>query len=281
MGALARIERFLKKSQQEKIAAIRRRLRTFLNIRKRGKDMALHRMLSGKLAVPNVLRADSRLYLAYRPDLDVDFHMLPELISLGEKWVLNNVLNNAGDLPRLYALSLNVRQVMTDGVDGDFAELGVYRGNSAALLAHYARENNRSVFLFDTFEGFNAADMAGIDANKKQEFTDTSLDLVRQNIGNESVTFVKGHFPRTVTEDIADRKFAVVHLDCDLHDPIKAGLEFFYPRLSAGGLIIVHDYAGVYWDGVKIAVDEYVRQIGQCVIVIPDKSGTAMIRKSR
>jgi glycosyltransferase involved in cell wall biosynthesis len=244
-------------------------------------DPLLQELTTGRLAPPNVLRSTSRLYVAYRPDSDVEYDTHPELRALSEKWIRNNVFNNAGDLPRLYAVSLNVKQVLTEGVLGDFAELGVYRGNSAAVLAHYARQHNRLVFLFDTFDGFDAGDLTGIDASVSREFHDTSLDLVRENVGDGSVVYVKGHFPGSITDEAAARRFAIVHLDCDLYEPMRAALEFFYPRLSPGGLMILHDYSSVCWVGVKQAIDEYLPKITDSLILIPDKSGTAMIRKTR
>ena len=240
-----------------------------------------HELLTGDMAPPRVLRSQKRLYVAYRPDSDAVFHAHPEMQVLSDKWVADHLANNAGDLPRLYSLALNIKQTLTDGAAGDFAELGVFRGDSAAVLAHYARSHKRTVFLFDTFDGFEARDIVGIDANKGQGFADTSLGWVRQKVGTDSVVFVKGYFPGTVTGEIAARHFAVVHLDCDLYAPIKAGLEFFYPRLSTGGLLIIHDYSGVFWDGVKRAVDEFMIGIPESLILIPDKSGTAMLRRAR
>ena len=84
-----------------------------------------------------------------------------------------------------------------------------------------------------------------------------------------------------MTADIAQRQYAVVHLDCDLYAPIKAGLEFFYDRVSPGGILIVHDYANPCWDGPKRAVDEFMPRIAENLVLIPDKSGTAIIRKNR
>jgi O-methyltransferase len=100
-------------------------------------------------------------------------------------------------------------------------------------------------------------------------------------VGEDSVVYVKGYFPETVSADISQRRYAIVHLDCDLYGPMKAGLEFFYDRLSPGGIIIIHDYANPCWKGVKQAVDEFQATIPEGVVVIPDKSGTAIIRKSR
>lgn len=42
---------------------------------------------------------------------------------------------NTGDLARFYFFSLAFDQIVKEGLAGDFAELGVYKGNTATLLA--------------------------------------------------------------------------------------------------------------------------------------------------
>jgi hypothetical protein len=226
-----------------------------------------------------VLRSRSRTYTASRPDSDFIHHMHPELAGIADRWVRHNP-KNAFDLPRFYALSFNIKQVMAEGIPGDYAELGVFRGNSGAVLAHYARRHGRQVFLFDTYEGFDPKDLVGIDQDKTGGFGATSLKMVRTVVGDASVVHVKGWFPASITSEVERRCFAVVHLDCDLYEPMSAGLRFFYPRLSPGGLLIIHDYGGVHWDGAKRAVDEFTAKIRERLVQIPDKSGTAMLRKS-
>ncbi len=231
------------------------------------------------LAPPFVQRSRSRVYVASRPDSDFVHHEHPELSDLADSWVHHNP-KNSFDLPRLYALAFNIKQVMAEDVPGDFAELGVFRGNSAAVLAHYARRQGRRVVLFDTFEGFDAKDLVGIDGNKGQGFVETSLGTVQSVVGDPSAIYVRGWFPGSVTPEVEDRRYAIAHLDCDLYEPMIAGLRFFYPRLSPGGLLIIHDYGGVHWDGAKRAVDEFIAGISERLVQIPDKSGTAMIRKA-
>ena len=63
---------------------------------------------------------------------------------------------------RLYAFILNIKQCLADGVAGDFAEVGVWRGNSAATLAHFVARHDRHLYLFDTFTGFDARDFRDI-----------------------------------------------------------------------------------------------------------------------
>jgi TolA-binding protein/predicted O-methyltransferase YrrM len=220
-------------------------------------------------------------YLSFRPDSDRKFKNHPEVGELLPKWISGNEVNNGGDLGRLYALILNVKQALEEDIPGHFAELGVYRGNSAAVLAHYARRSGRRLYLFDTFDGFDARDLNGVDANAPRMFTNTSLDRVRRLVGEESTSYIKGYFPESIPADLTNEQFAVVHIDCDLHEPFKAALRFFYPRLSDGGTLILHDYSSGLFAGAKQAVDEFLRSIPERLVLWPDKSGTAVIRKNR
>jgi hypothetical protein len=281
MYVTERLIRFARKPLADKWAAIKA---TFFAMPKcfqadAREQRRMYRLLTGPHAPPKVLQAGEKLYVAYRPDSEFFFKEHAEIAELSEKWIKYNDWNNAGDLTRLYAFILNVKQILSENVVGDIAELGVYRGNSAAVLAHYARMYRRRVYLFDTFEGFDDRDLAGFERGGSVRFADTSLDQVRDLVGDEDVTFVQGRFPDSIPSELYASRFCVVHIDCDLYGPAKAGLEFFYPRLSPGGLVIVHDYANPFWKGIKRAVDEYCRKIQARPVVFGDKSGTAMIRK--
>jgi hypothetical protein len=270
MSIIEKFARFARKPLPDKWAAIKATL----------VDRRFYRLLTGAHAPPKVLQAGEKIYIAHRPDSDVFHGCHPEIAQLSELWIKNNVIINASDLPRLYALILNIKQVLDEKIIGSMAELGVYRGNSAAILAYYARIYHKSILLFDTFEGFDERDLIGVDESKANEFADTSLDHVRDLVGDADVRFVQGRFPQSIPPDLYASQFCLAHIDCDLYEPAKAGLEFFYPRLSPGGLLIVHDYANPHWDGIKRAVDEYCRVIPERPLVFGDKSGTVMIRKS-
>jgi hypothetical protein len=277
-----RLFQFARKPPAEKWTTIKAKLRRaiFGNTPASVQQQRRHGLLTGAHAPPRVLKPGEEIYLAYRPATDVTFSCYPEIGPLSEKWIHDNVENNAGDLPRLYSIILNVRQILDDRVPGDMAELGVYRGNSAAVLAYYARLHYKNLVLFDTFEGFDQRDLVGIDSSPHFQFADTSLDQVRDLVGDDGVTFVRGRFPQSIPANLYHSRFCLAHIDCDLYEPAKAGLEFFYPRLSPGGLLILHDYANPYWEGIKRAVDEYCAGIPERPVIFGDKSGTAMIRRS-
>ena len=221
------------------------------------------------------------VYLAHQPDSHVGFDAHPEFNELFVKFTRHNSRNNGGDIPRLWALALNCKQILAENIEGDFAELGVWRGNTAALLAHYAALSSRQVFLFDTFEGFDNQDLKGIDADKGKSFANTSIDLVKATVGHqEHCQYIKGHFPLSVDETLRKRRYAIVSLDCDLYAPMKAGLEFFYPSMSRGGIFFLHDYSSQHWNGAKLAIDEFCQEAGEYVVLMPDKSGSAFLRKT-
>jgi Macrocin-O-methyltransferase (TylF) len=53
----------------------------------------------------------------------------------------------------------NARVLETEHVAGSIAELGVYKGTTAKLLHELLP--GRTLWLFDTFEGFDARDLPG------------------------------------------------------------------------------------------------------------------------
>lgn len=135
-------------------------------------------------------------------------------------------------------------------VDGDLAELGVYRGGVAHLLATTYPE--RTVHLFDTFAGIPANGMA-CDGHKQGEYAADEAD-VRQYLADcPNVAFHVGVFPETAMGE----RFALVHLDADLYASTKAGLEWFWPRLSPGGCLVLDDWQWRMCPGVEWAVAEY------------------------
>lgn len=266
-----KFRRFQAKSFEEKTASLQWHVRAFVR-------RQVVRVLFGLVSWGP--RGPAPFYVAVYPSSLPSFAKKAK--PLYPRWIRGNKLNNNGDGSRFIALALNVRHLMSENIPGDFAELGVWKGNSAALLADFAAEHGRKLYLFDTFEGFDARDFTGYDAKTSKCFEDTSIDYVRETIGPaDSVTFVKGFFPESITPEAAQSRFALVHLDCDLYAPMKAALEFFYPLMPKGGMLILHDYSSGSWPGATQAINEFTRATGEHLVLWPDKSGTAVVRKSQ
>lgn len=152
-------------------------------------------------------------------------------------------------------------------IKGDIAEVGVYTGGSAKLICK--TKQDKSLHLFDTFEGL--PDLTAKDDRSlfhKDQFNDTSLESVKNYLKQyKNVYFYKGEFPETA-KPITNKSFSFVHLDVDLYKPTLDCLEFFYPRVNRGGIIISHDYQTS--SGVRKAVDEFFANKPEVVIEILD-----------
>jgi O-methyltransferase len=189
---------------------------------------------------------------------------------------------HACDLVRRDMLILFLRTILERKIPGDLAELGVYQGHTARLFHHYLPE--RPLHLFDTFSGFDEADMtseAKVTGLKvAAEFADTSVEMVLKRIAPrqpENVVVHQGFFPGTIPSGWEEKQFAFVHVDADLYEPILAALRYFYPKVPAGGMIVVHDYNA--WPGSRRAVTEFLADKKEPAIPLPDKSGSALIVK--
>jgi len=139
-------------------------------------------------------------------------------------------------------------QASVQKMAGSVAELGVYQGRTAKEINRAFPQSN--CYLFDTFEGFNRADLevehskTAFDREDNFEttrFQDTSVQFVLSQMHYpERVIVKKGWFPETF--DLPDdEQFLLVNCDMDLYEPMKAAIDLFYPRMVEGGVIIFHD----------------------------------------
>lgn len=140
--------------------------------------------------------------------------------------------------------------------EGDMAEVGVYQGGSAKLICEV--KESKTLHLFDTFEGLPKVTEEDTHFGMKYwetgEFKNTNITNVKNYLSKyRNVKFYKGRFPETA-EPIDKKQFSFVHLDVDLYQSTLDCLEFFFPRMVKGGIILTHDF---HTKGVKKAFDEF------------------------
>lgn len=234
--------------------------------------------------------SNSGLYLQAKMDLDPkSWWHNPDITSAqGGRFIPGDAIArevlslDSWDTVRRDMIILLLRELVARKIPGDMAELGVYRGLSARLIHHYVPE--RKLYLFDTFTGFDERDVkAELAATGRKTdrtaFSQTEIKKALANIAplNSNVEVFPGFFPESAPAFLAQKKFAFVHLDADLHDPIFTGLGYFYGKVVPGGFILVHDYNS--WPGARKAVTEFFRDKPETPIPMPDKSGSALILK--
>lgn len=194
---------------------------------------------------------------------------------------LRKLERNYRDKVRFYTFWLQIERIRLNKISGAFAELGVYQGETARII--HAMNPACDLHLFDTFDGFREADLTAEKSVDEKyttaNFSDTSLDAVKRFInGNDHVKFHPGHFPDSALQT-EETTYAFVHLDADLYQPTRAALNYFYPKLAPGGVIIVHDYNHT-WEGLRRAVDEFAETIPENFVEIADWNGSILVVKN-
>ena len=182
------------------------------------------------------------------------------------------VPGNRRSFERKYAVAQFVKSVRS--VEGDMAECGVYNGATAYFMAQATVQAGvrRPLHLFDSFQGLSAP--IAVDGEYWQAGSlAISEDAARAALaGIDDVLFHRGWIPERFHE-VADKKFAFVHVDVDLFQPTLDSLAFFYPRTARGGVLICDDYGFTTCPGARQAVDEFMQTRPEAVIHLPTGQG--------
>ena len=185
---------------------------------------------------------------------------------------------------RAATMRLLAEQIREENIPGDAAELGVFRGDFAALIN--AAFPDRTIHLFDTFEGFPAEDVEveqaqGLSRAKAGDFSETAADMVEQRLPYpERAVFHKGYFPATF-DGCEEKTFAFVSVDADLYAPTAAALPRFFDRLSPGGVLLIHDVNGTQFSGAGKAVREFCAERGLLPMPVCDLHGSVVLRRAK
>jgi len=190
------------------------------------------------------------------------------------------------DYFRYRTFEFTARELIRNHVPGAAAELGVFRGTFAAMINEIFHD--RKLYLFDTFEGFSQEEaQKEISLGRCDEFfvsahMNSSVKQLLEKLPHpDQCSVCKGLFPECVTEEAMKEKYAFVSLDVDFEESSYQGLKFFYPRLSKGGIIFLHDYTTDYLEGVRRAVERFEEDCGIQLKKVPlaDRAGTLVIVK--
>jgi O-methyltransferase len=170
-------------------------------------------------------------------------------------------------MKRLNNIEYCIREAIKNNVEGDFIELGVWRGGAVILMRALLKDLNvtdRNVWVADSFEGLPPPDTKRYPADKgdrhsKYEELAISMEDVKHNFEkygllDDQVKFLKGWFKDTLpTAPI--NKLALLRLDGDMYESTMDGLVNLYPKLSKGGFIIIDDWGAV--SACRKAVEDY------------------------
>jgi len=175
-------------------------------------------------------------------------------------------------------------------VEGDFVEMGCYKGDTSLILAEILQHNAIS---FQKKRGFNTGNRVNVVENSVEKYVkklwiyDSFQGLPEKTIEDEAgsgTNFQRGElfvskkevkarflraglkvpmikkawFNELKEEDLPD-KIAFAFLDGDFYESIRDSLRLIEGKISERGIIVVHDYTNEALPGVAKAVDEWTK----------------------
>lgn len=135
-------------------------------------------------------------------------------------------------------------------LEGDFVECGVDRGYTMRACAEYVGWNHlkKKMYLVDTFEGF-PKDL-GTEEERKgnchfemhQEYQGTYDEVKRAFNDCSNIEVVKGRIPE-VLNDVETNLVAFLSIDLNSAVSEIASIDYFWPKMVKGGIVVLDDYA--------------------------------------
>jgi len=158
-------------------------------------------------------------------------------------------------------------------IPGDIVECGVFKGTALVRFAmfqdQFKGKYDKKVIGFDTFGKFPKSSLKA-DSFYIKKFTkeagenSISLPQIKKVISSKKLTklveLVPGDICKTVPVYAGlnpKRRISLLNLDVDIYDPSKTILEYLYPMISKGGILILDEYGD--FPGETKAVNEYFK----------------------
>lgn len=162
---------------------------------------------------------------------------------------------------------------LAEQIPGDMIECGVFKGASFSRFAMF-RELSRNtlkkkIIGFDTFGKFpntsfkndnmsrkNFIKMAGEDSISKNQL----VNVLKNKGIMKKIELIKGDITKTVPRYVKSHpklKISLLNLDTDIYEPAVTILDYLYPKISKGGILILDDYN--VFPGETKAVNDYFK----------------------
>lgn len=163
---------------------------------------------------------------------------------------------------------------------GEFVECGVNRAflsTSAMTAVNFRQVTDRRFYLFDTYSGLVPEQVSTEDKAAFRNVYSDTYEVVRETFRDwPNVTIVRGIVPESLST-VAIDQVAYLSIDMNCVKPEIDAMEYFWPRMVYGGVIILDDYGFPGHGAQKSAVDRFAETVGVKVLALP--TGQGMIFK--
>ncbi|MEO5374413.1 MAG: TylF/MycF family methyltransferase [Alphaproteobacteria bacterium] len=173
--------------------------------------------------------------------------------------------------------------VIGSTLEGDFVECGVNKGFMTNAILKYLDFDSlgKKFYLLDTFCGI-PEEMAHQDELETVKFHNADYSECFENAKNlfstyKNTVLVRGIIPDTLSQ-VTSEKIAYLSIDLNIAAPEMAAIEYFWPRMSKGAMVVIDDYGWRSQANQRKAWNAWAAAHG--AFLYPTPLGTALVIKS-
>ena len=169
----------------------------------------------------------------------------------------------------------------TRNLEGDFVELGVFRGHTTLFCAELVgfRDWPKTWWLYDTFEGIPADQLDAGWAEKNDAAYGPemfSFEEVRDRLAHiPNIRVIKGRVPEVLDQQLPEA-ISFLHMDMNNATAEIAALEKVFDRIVPGGVIVFDDYMWAAARTQYLAEKAWFAERGLVVLPLPTGQGVFM-----
>ena len=189
--------------------------------------------------------------------------------------------------------AVNITQAIdiTSRIEGDYVEVGCFRGSSACIAVRYLNEikQGRRCYFLDVFEGFNydvaqqSPDIRWIGTHVVSEGAAVVEERISTFANPEIGLSVKVIESNIIEDELPSEidKISVANIDVDQYEAVYAALSKVAPKIVSGGIIIVEDPGHTpLLIGARLALDHFSKsEVAKTFTSIYLESGQTFLLK--
>ena len=178
---------------------------------------------------------------------------------------------------QLEFLESAVQRILSENVPGDLFEAGCWRGGAVIFMLgvlRALRQTGRKVWAADSFAGYPAPTRHSYEADRflwsQRDYFSVSRAEFEQNVArydliSDDLRILEGFFDQSIPKAPIWR-LAMIRIDIEGYEGVRAALDVLYPKLSPGGFVVVDELEVA---GCNHAIDEFFARTGRKEEILP------------
>ena len=159
---------------------------------------------------------------------------------------------------------------------GDFVACGVYTGFCDRAIIEYTnfQASGKTYFLLDTFQGLDTrfSSKSEVERYQKYKKRDDLYERVQETFKDFSVKIIKGSVPETL-QLVQTDQISFLSVDMNTALPERQALDFFWDKITPGGIILLDDYGSPGCLHQKSEHDDFAKRHHVEILTLPTCQG--------